>query len=66
MTTIRTMSLTPAIPRLDRSAVRKAHANRPLLITAALLLAVLIADAVLIAMAAPSIAEIGSLYAAVT
>lgn len=66
MTTTRTMSLTPAILRFDRGTVRRSRPYRPHLIAAALFLAVLIADAVLIATAAPSVAEIGSLYVTVT
>lgn len=62
MTTTHTMSLQPAYSRFDRGTARKARANRPLIIAVALFLAVLIADVVLIAKAAPSIADIGSLY----
>ena len=61
MATIRTMSV-PAISRFDRGTVRKGHAKRPLLIAAALFLAVLIADLALIEAAAPSLADLGSLY----
>lgn len=66
MTTTRTMSLMPAISRAGERPTHRRHANGALLIAAALFLAVLIADAVLIAKAAPSIAEIGWLYAAMT
>jgi hypothetical protein len=70
MTTTRTLSLNPAFLGSDRStvgkSVRNKPANRPLLIAAVLFLAVLIADAMLIAMAAPSMADIGSLYVTVT
>jgi len=56
----------PVFSKFDRGTVRNVHANWPLLIAAGLFLAVLIADAVLIAAAAPSLAEIGSLYVTVT
>jgi hypothetical protein len=44
------------------SAARPSATNRPLLIAISLFLAVLIAEAVIIAAAAPGIAELGSLY----
>lgn len=62
MTTSRTMSLMLAIARVERSAAHKPHANGTLLIAAALFLAVLIADGILIAAAAPSLADLASLY----
>jgi hypothetical protein len=65
MTTTRTMSLLPAIStRLG--PVRNIHRDPGLFIAAALFLAVMIADAVLIAKAVPSIAEIGWLAIAST
>ena len=65
MTTTRTMPV-PAFSRFDRGTLRAEHAKGALLIAAALFLAVLIADAVPIAAAAPSLAEIGSLPFTVT
>jgi hypothetical protein len=59
MTAVRTMPLA-ALTR--RSAARPSPVNRPLLIAISLFLAVLIAEAVIIAAAAPSIAGLGSLY----
>jgi hypothetical protein len=59
MTAVRTMPM--AAPHRG-SAVAPSPDRRPLLIAISLLLAVLIAEAVIIAAAAPSLAELGSLY----
>jgi hypothetical protein len=59
MTAVRTLPL--AAPTRG-SAARPSPIDRPLLIAISLFLAVLIADAVIIATAAPRIAELGSLY----
>jgi hypothetical protein len=60
MTWVRTISL-PATP-FRRSTARPSRVNRPLLVAAAIFLAVLIADIALIAAAAPNLAALGSLY----
>jgi hypothetical protein len=59
MRTIRTISLTPASLTVGRGPARNIHRDPSLFIAATLFLAVLIADAVLVAKALPSIAEIG-------
>jgi hypothetical protein len=59
MTAVRTV---PLATSFHGSAVRPSPINRPLLIAATLFLAVLIAEAVIIAATAPRIAELGSLY----
>jgi hypothetical protein len=60
MTAVRTMPLA-ALSR-GSAAIRRSPINRPLLIAISLFLAVLIAEAVIIAAAAPRIAELGSFY----
>jgi hypothetical protein len=61
MTLIRTApSVTPI--RRGRSAGRRWHVDPATAIAAALFLVVLIADALLIAAAAPKIADLGALY----
>jgi hypothetical protein len=59
MSTVRTM---PLVAPTRGSAAAPSPINRPLLIAISLFLAVLIADAVIIAEAAPNIADLGSLY----
>jgi hypothetical protein len=63
--TARTMAM-PVLSTFDRRTVRNVQTNRTLLIAAGLLLAVLIADVVLIALAAPRIAEFGPLPYTIT
>lgn len=58
--TTRALSM-PMITRIDRGAARKRRANQPLLIAAALFFAVLIADTVLMAAAAPSLIDLALL-----
>jgi hypothetical protein len=62
MTLVRGMSLTPFESPVRGRAARTSWLRSPLLIAAALVVAVLIADAVLIAVAAPSAADLGALY----
>jgi hypothetical protein len=52
---------TPLRRRVD-NAVRSSRVNSTLLVAAAVLIAALLADAALIALAAPSMAELVSLY----
>jgi hypothetical protein len=56
----------PAGTAFGRSSSRQRAADPAFLIAAALFLAVVIAEAAFIAMAAPSIPDIGALYATVT
>jgi hypothetical protein len=60
-------SMTHSAPAaVGRGAARRSGADPALLIAAALFLAVVIAGAVFIALAAPSVPDIGSLYITVT
>jgi hypothetical protein len=59
MTAVRTM---PVAAPTRGGADRPSATHRPLLIAISLFLAVLIAEAVIIAAAAPSIAELSTLY----
>ena len=60
-------SMTRSAPAaVGRGATRRSGTDPALLIAAALFLAVVIADAVFIALAARSIPDIGSLYITVT
>jgi hypothetical protein len=52
-------------PTVGRNASRRSGTDPALLIAAALFLAVVTAEAAFIALAAPSIPDIGSIYAAV-
>jgi hypothetical protein len=56
----------PAPAAAGRGAARRSGTDPAFLIAAALFLAVVIAEAALIALAAPSIPDIGSLYITVT
>jgi hypothetical protein len=59
-------SMTRSTPAtVGRNAVRHSGPDPALLIAAALFLAVVIAEAAFIALAAPSIPDIGSIYATV-
>jgi hypothetical protein len=62
MTSVREMSLTPFVNPVRGRTARTSWVRPPLLIAAALVVAVLIADAVLIAVAAPRAADLGALY----
>jgi hypothetical protein len=55
-----------AFRRHSRTATRRAPADSQLYVAVALLLAVLIAEAFFIAAAAPSLSDLGLLYAATT
>lgn len=62
MTLVRGMSLTPFVNPVRGYTARTSWVRSPLIVAAAFLLAVLIADAVLIAVAAPSAADLTTLY----
>jgi hypothetical protein len=63
---IQTLPPVIAFRRRAPTAARRTPADRQLYIAVALFLAVLVADAVVIALAAPSLGDIGSLYLATT
>lgn len=65
MTTL-VRALPPASTLFRGNSVRPSRVNWPLLIAIAILSAVLIADAVIIAVAPPSFAELGSFYVTTT
>jgi hypothetical protein len=62
MTSVRGMSLAPFVNPVRGRTARTSRVRPPLLIAAAIVVAALIADAVLIAVAAPSAADLGALY----
>jgi hypothetical protein len=66
MSTARTMTSVPAVRYRDSGRGGRADARHELLIAAALFLAVVIVGAVFFYAFAPAIADLGSLYIAVT
>jgi hypothetical protein len=66
MTDTRAMPLTPGIRALPRGANRRAGARTALAVAAALFLAVLIIESVIVVTGAPNAADLGSLYVITT
>lgn len=63
MTFVRTISPTPVVTLSRRSRLQPARLNPSLIAALAVFFAVLIADVALIALAAPSVSDLASIYA---